>query len=361
MSRIATLVLGLAAALLPGLSQAEPYLAVDQGFKCIACHVNPTGGGLRNAFGAVYTQNMMAATRLPDAVPAWSGGLFEGRLRLGTDLRASATRTEVPNQPRRSEQGLDQWRVYADLQLWRDHLGVYLDQHLRPGDPVRQEAYARLSTADQRLVAKAGQFYLPFGWRLQDSTAFVRSLSGVNMASPDKGVELGLELDEWSVQVASSNGPGNVGPITGSQWTGNAVWVKPDWRVGLALAHTDSSAGKRLASGVFGGLRTGPLAWLGEVVWVGDSGFPQGRRRQFAGLAEVDWKIRQGHNLKFTAELLDPDRQVSNDHKVRHSLLYELTPIPFMQLRTGLRRYGGIPQNDVDNRRLLFVELHTFL
>lgn len=360
MNRLASLLIGLAATLLPALSRAEPYLAVDQGFKCIACHVNPTGGGLRNAFGAVYTQNMLAATNLPDAVPAWSGGLADW-LRVGTDLRASSSRTEVPSQARQSDRGLDQWRVYLDLQLWRDHLGVTVDEQLRPGDPVRQEAYVRLSTADQRLYAKAGQFYLPFGWRLQDSTAFVRSLSGVHMASPDKGVEVGLETDEWSVQLASSNGPGNVGPITGSQWTGNAVWVKPDWRIGAALAHTDSSAGQRLATGLFGGMRTGPLAWLGEVVWVGDSGFPEGRRRQFAALGEVDWKIRQGHNLKFTAELLDPDRKVAHDHKVRHSLLYELTPIPFVQLRAGVRRYGGIPQNDVDNRRTLFVELHTFL
>lgn len=360
MTRLLTLLLGLAATLLPGLSRAEPYLAVDQGFKCIACHVNPTGGGLRNAFGAVFTQNSLAAYKLPEAVPAWSGSIVQG-LRFGTDLRASSSRSRVPTQPEQSDKGLDQWRVYLDLQLLRDHLGVHLDEHVRPGDPLRQEAYVRLSTADQRFYAKAGQFYLPFGWRLQDSTAFVRSLSGINMASPDKGVELGLETDEWSVQVASSNGPGNVGPITGSQLTGQAVWVKPDWRVGLALAHTESSAGKRMATGLFGGLRTGPLAWLGEIDLVGDSAFPEGRRRQLAALGEVNWKVRQGHNLKFTAELLDPDRQVSNDHKVRHSLLYELTPIPFVQLRAGYRRFGGIPQNNFDNRRTLFVELHTFL
>lgn len=352
--------IGLLAGLLGGAARAEPYLAVDQGFKCNACHVNPTGGGLRNALGAVYSQNSMAATRLPESWPVWHGSLFE-RLRIGTDLRASTSRTEVPTQPAQSVKGLDQWRVYLDLQLIRDHLGVHLDQQLRPGNPLRQEAYVRLSTADQRWSLKAGQFYLPFGWRLQDNTAFVRSLSGINMTSPDKGVELGLETGEWSVQLAASNGPGNVGPTTGRQWTAQAVYVQPDWRVGLGLARTQSSAGNRSAVGLIGGLRTGPVAWLGEIDLVGDHGFPEGQRRLAGALGEANWKLRQGHNLKFTAELLDPDRAISNDHKVRHSLLYELTPVPFVQLRLGVRRFRGIPQSPFDNRKTVFAELHTFM
>lgn len=355
-----SVLLGLLAALLPWLARAEPYLAVREGLKCNGCHVNPTGGGLRNSAGVVYAQFGMAASALPASWPVWRGSIVDA-LRVGGDLRTSTSRTEVPTQPVQSERGLDQFRLYGDLQLVADHVGVHLDTLMRPGKPTRQEAYARLSTADQRWSLKAGQFYLPFGWRLQDNTAFVRSVSGVSMATPDKGVELGMESDAWSVQLVSSNGPGNVGPTSGRQLTAQAVWVQPDWRVGLVAAHTRSSAGNRLASGVFGGLRTGPLAWLGEIDFVGDSAYPEGRRRLLAALGELNWAVLPGHNLKFTSELFDPDRQVSNDHKVRHSLLYELTPVPFVQLRAGYRRNGGIPQNNVDNRRTLFLELHAFL
>jgi hypothetical protein len=31
-----------------------------------------------------------------------------------------------------------------------------------------------------------------------------------------------------------------------------------------------------------------------------------------------------------------------------------------VQLRAGYRRYRGIPQNDTDNRRAAFVELHAW-
>ncbi len=346
--------------LLGGPAHAEPYLAVDMGLKCVACHVNPTGGGLRNGFGAVYTQQLLPANKLPESIPTWTGSLFE-RLRLGADLRYGRTQTRVPTQATVAQTELNQLRAYLDLQLIKDYVGVYLDQQLRPGRPQRQEAYVRLTTADQHWYAKAGQFYLPFGWRLQDQTAFVRSLSGINMASPDKGLELGYESDTWSVQVVSSNGPGNVGPVSGDQLTAQAVWIQSDWRVGLAHARTNSSAGDRSTSGLFGGLRTGPVAWLGEIDVVADKGYADGKRRQLAMLGEANWKILQGHNLKFTSELFDPDRSVSKDHKVRYSLVYEMTPIPFTQLRAGYRRNGGIPQNNFDNRRTLFLELHLFM
>lgn len=346
-------------AALAGAARAEPYLAVDMGLKCVACHVNPTGGGLRNAFGAAFTQQLMPSHQLPASMPRWSGTLLE-RLRLGADLRAGRSDTRVPAQPAVSQTELSQLRAYLDVQVLPEHLGLHLDQQLRPGRPQRQEAYVRLTTADQRWYAKAGQFYLPFGWRLQDNTAFVRSLSGISMASPDKGLELGFEDESWSAQIVSSNGPGNVGPVRGEQITAQAVWLQPAWRAGLALAKTRSTAGNRHSLGLFGGLRTGPVAWLAEVDLVADDGYADGRRRQLAALGEANWKFSQGHNLKFTSEWLDPDRAVAHDHKVRHSLVYETTPLPFTQLRGGYRYHGGIPQNPFDNRRMVFVELHLF-
>jgi hypothetical protein len=357
---LGALVPALLPALLPSAARAEPYLALDQGYKCVACHVNITGGGLRNGLGAVYSQNTLAAYKLPEGVPAWSGRLADW-LRVGADVRYSSTRSRVAGQPTQSESALDHARLYADVELLKDWIGLYLDQQVRPGRPERQEAHVRLGSADRGWYAKAGQFYLPFGWRLEDDTAFVRSVSGISMTAPDKGVEFGLEKGDWSAQLAYTRGPGNVGPTTGHQVTGQAVWVQPWGRIGGALANTSSSAGNRQAAAIFGGLHTGPLTWLGEIDLVRDKSFPEGRRTLAAALGEVNWKMAQGHNLKFTAELFDPDRRVSEDHKVRHSLVYEMTPIPYLQLRAGYRRSGGIPQSPVDNRRLMFIELHAFM
>ncbi|MGE5337461.1 MAG: hypothetical protein ACM3PU_06510 [Gemmatimonadota bacterium] len=341
-------------------ANAEPYLAVGQGYKCNACHVNPTGGGLRNAFGVVFAENFLPAHGLPQGAPAWTGGIGD-YLRLGGDLRESWSRTEVPKLPAQQGWGLDQLRLYGNVDVIPNRLGLYVDEALAPGNAQTQEANVRYTHAPGDWYVKAGKFYLPFGWRLQDNSAFVREVSGISMTTPDNGIELGLERPELSAQVALTNGSANAGTGSGHQVTGQVVWVKPQGRIGLAASFTNSRAGDRRVVGTFAGLRTGPLVWLGEADLVQDDGFPEGRRSLYAGLAEVDWGIRRGHNLKLTYEYFDPDRKVAGDQKVRYSLVYEYTPLPFVQLRFGVRRYRGIPQNDVDNRRLVFAEIHGFL
>lgn len=355
--------IGLAVALLASgvrPSSAEPYLAVQQGYKCSACHVNPTGGGLRTAFGIAFAENVMPARGLPAAMPVWSGDFGE-RLRGGGDVRASVRRTQLPNSAAQRESGLDQLRLYANLELLPQRLAVYVDAAVAPGNAQLLEAYGKLSDAATGLYIKAGQFYLPFGWRLQDQTALVREVTGIGMTAPDSGVELGLDRPDWSAQIDVSRNMANADSGFGNRVTGQLVWVRSLFRVGSAASYLRSSAGERHLAGVFAGFRSGAVAWLGEADLVLDSGFPEGTRSMAVGLAEADWALRKGHNLKFTAEYFDPDRAVREDQKTRWSLLYEWTPIPFVQLRVGFRRLRGIPQNDFDNRHALFVEIHGFL
>lgn len=344
-------------ALLPAASRAEPYLAIQMGYKCVACHVNPSGGGLRNALGTAFAQHAMAANELPERLSGWSGQIGEV-LRLGGDYRGSSTLNQVPGQPSQRSRGVEQFRIYADLRLFTDWLGVYVDETLAPGKAQRQESYLRVAAPGMSWYAKAGQFYLPFGWRLQDNSAFVRSTSGINMTAPDKGLELGTEHDDWSAQLAFTRGPGNAGTDGGHQLTAQFVWLQPWGRLGAAAASTEAKAGNRQVAGIFGGTRTGPVGWLAEIDLVRDAGYPEGRRTLLASLLEMNWLVRQGHNLKLSSELLDPDRHVSNDHRARYSVVYEYSPFPFVQLRAGHRRHLGIPQSPLDNRRQTFVELH---
>lgn len=226
---------------------------------------------------------------------------------------------------------------------------------MAPGKTLRQEIYLRLQMPGLSWYAKAGQFYLPFGWRLQYSLAFVRQLSGISMTVPDKGLELGHESEHWSIQWVRSRGPGIAGGDQGHQTTAQVTGLHAFGRVGLGLARSRSPAGDRRVLGVFAGTQTGPVAWLAELNTVSDNGFPEAKRRQAAALLEGNWLLRQGHNLKLTGELLDPDRRVANDHKTRTCVIYEYTPYPVLQLRAGYRHFAGIPQNALDNRRQAFV------
>jgi hypothetical protein len=356
--------IGAATALLAGLmavhpAPAEPYLAVHEGYKCNVCHVNPTGGGLRNSFGNVYSKSLLpsqAAAGVPDA---WTGRLIDA-VRVGGDLRAAWSRSSVPKTASQQQFALEQFRVYGDVAVIPDRLGLYVDEQVAPNSAQNMEAYVRYGNSNDGLYFKGGQFYLPFGWRIQDQTAFAREVTSISMTTPEQGVEMGYEHAAWSMQLDLTNVPAS-GPKSkaGHQVTGQAVFVQPRWRIGGALSLTQSDAGNRRVGGLFGGLRTGPLAWLGEIDFVRDESFPGGRSLA-AGLLEADWRIRKGHNLKLTAESHDPDRAVRQNQQARYSIVYEFTPVAFLQLRAGYRRYRGIPQSNVENQRLSFVELHGY-
>jgi hypothetical protein len=110
---------------------------------------------------------------------------------------------------------------------------------------------------------------------------------------------------------------------------------------------------------IFAGVRTGPIAWLAEADYISDDNFTP-RRKQVVGLLEANWTIAKGHNLKITGEYFDPDRDVAHDYQDRWSIVWEYTPFQFLQLRVGGRNYDGIPQNDAQNRRLVFAQINGY-
>src|SRR5262249_43852641 len=180
--------------------------------------------------------------------------------------------------------------------------------------------------------------YLPFGFRLQQQSAFVAQIPDINMTTPDQGVELGFERGHWDAQLGITNGTAS-GPVThhDKQFSGQLSYVESVWRLGLAANFNGAGEGNKLAAAVFAGLRTGPIAWLAQVDVTDDRSLPVGSGRQLATLAEANWRIAQGHNLKLTHEYLDPNRSVTHDAQRRYSIVYEMTPIQFGQIRTGFR------------------------
>jgi hypothetical protein len=340
-------------------ARAEPYLAVQQGYRCVQCHVNPTGGGLRNEFGLIFAKTAMPMVPYPEHAPNWTGKLFE-HLRLGGDYRYSTSSTHVPGQASQRDSGIQQFRVYGNVELFRERLGFYVDEQVSPGKGQELELYARAGDPTKGWYLKVGRLYLPFGWRLQDSTSFVRSVSGITMTAPDEGLELGYGRSNWSAEVSVAKNANSGDSKLGNQIVGQFAWVQPRWRAGGAVSVVKSNLGGRRAIGLFAGARTGQLTWLGEADLVRDEGFGPGPRNLAALLAEANWTFHKGNNIKLTGEFFDPDRGLPEDAQTRLSLLYEFTPFPFVQLRAGWRNYDGIPQNALQNRSASFLELHAF-
>jgi hypothetical protein len=172
---------------------------------------------------------------------------------------------------------------------------------------------------------------------------------------------LGYEAGPWSTQLTVTNGSGGGGETdTGKQLSWVAHFVRQRWRAGASFNFNDADAGDRQMQNVFFGLRTGPVAWLAEADLITDD-LPSGEEQDaIASLLEGNWLFRQGHNLKVSYEFFDPNDDVDEDHQVRWSLVWEYTPMQFLQGRIGLRVYDGIPQVDLQNRNEYFAEIHGF-
>ncbi len=344
-------------ALAPHAAHSEPYLAVETGLKCSNCHTNPSGGGKRNAFGALYARNEISANvvELGEGRSPWTGDVVSRWFAVGGDFRGGYSAVDVPGFEKQSETEVSRTTVYAEFRALPNLLSLYVDQKIAPDDSENREAYLKLTPLDGKLTIKAGQMFVPFGLRLEDDNTFVRQATGVNFLTPDDGVEVGLELAKWSTQVAVIEGP------TGAddQLSATAVYVQPKWRVGASVNTSEDAFGDREMQSVFAGLKTGPISWLAELSVISDEA-PARDRDFYATLLEGNYRLRKGHNLKVGYEYLEPDRDRDEDEQERYSVVWEYNPIQFVQSRVGLRFYNGIPNIAVSNRDEVFAELHVY-
>jgi hypothetical protein len=340
-------------------SHAEPYLAVQQGFACAQCHVNPTGSGLRNAVGNAIAQGVIPARQLATGDAAWTGAV-NSFMAAGGDLRADASWSNGAGSSARSALSLEQARVYLGFTILPERLQLYIDEQVAPDAAVNREAWAMVRSSAERWYLRAGRMVLPFGLRLQDQQAFIRQVAGINMDTPDSAVELGFRSGPWDAQFALSNGTaGGPGGGNGKQYTAQLVHIRERWRLGVSGNFNDNAGQRSRAAGLYAGVRTGPVAWLAETDLVDVQPGTTASQHLAAALLEANWHALPGGNLKFTAEWLDPDRGRSGDLQTRFSVVGEYTPIQYLQLRFGARRQGaqGTLQRDLNQA---FLQLHVY-
>ncbi len=146
----------------PGVLSAvrEPYLAIRTGQKCSACHVNRTGGGMRNDFGAVYAGTLPISTE---------GFQFQNRalndfIKMGADFRltGSALVSGPTSRDTAPQTSLNIYRanVYVEAKLISDKLTLYFDETLAPGGATSREFFALVDIPAIGGYAKVGTFFL---------------------------------------------------------------------------------------------------------------------------------------------------------------------------------------------------------
>ena len=354
---------------------AEPYLALQEGYKCSKCHVNMTGGGKRTDFANIYVQTRLANEffdwrrfgKKPDddekenpAKTDSQSSFFSGRLNdyiaIGGDFRALFEKTSPPSGTGTETFNQRKQNIYLEVNLIPDHVTFY--QTLAGGGDA-QEIFGLLKGEVKELpyYVKVGQFFLPYGLRLQDDTAFTRAATGFTYGTSDVGVEFGFEPGSWSLQVAATNGTGSsLESNRSKRVTSSLAYVRKLFRLGGSYStNKDAQGVETVISGINGGVQLGRVGILAEGAVIDGSGV-----EQRVSIVEFNLLLSRGNNLKFSYEYHDPDRKIFENARERYSVVYEPFLNQFTQLRVGYRDNRGIPQNPGFNTNLYFVELHLF-
>ncbi len=352
-----SLVMALTAVVAGELRAEEPYLALRTGLKCSQCHVNRTGGGGRNDFGNAWSQ-----TELPFRTLNAKGRGLNDWVSLGFDLRVFAAAAVSETTPR-TEAGVSEAQLYLQAKLIPNVVSFYVDQTLGPGGASTREVFGLFESLPLDGYIKAGKFVLPFGWRLWDDAAFIRSQTGFTFKTPDQGIELGAEPGPLSIMVSLTNG--NTAPVENDdqkQLTSSAAFVHRHFRLGASASHNSNSASKRNVFGGWGGVGFGSLAVLGEVDYVAESASDASAgdlADQLVAYVEGNYLFLKGLNAKLAYGYHDPNLDVDEDQRIRVRVGLEAFPVSFVQLSAFYTFLEDVPQveTDVD---VISVELHLY-
>ena len=334
---------------------AEPYLAVKTGQKCASCHVSPTGGGLRNDFGQAYGRTLAQSASPTSNID----GKLSSNFQFGADYRGGLRLNDGDDQPAQSQFQTDRFSLYLVAQLLPQRLTLYLDQQFSPSSENRT-GWVMWRFASQNHYLRAGKFFLPYGLRLEDDTAFVRQISGINFSSADNGIEFGIDQNDWSAQLALSNGTAGAAEIDNDkQFSARLAYIVSDWRIGGSINENNSEDSSRSMANIFAALNAWKAQWLFEFDRIKDDQ-PAGEVIQQIMFAELNKPLAAGHNLKLTHEWHDPNIDVDEDERVRNSIVWEYSPLQQMQIRSGVRISEGIPQQPLFNTQEVFGQLHVW-
>ncbi len=343
--------------LVSGACFAEPYLAIETGNKCSACHVNPVGGGMRNSYGSYYGTHMLP--QVGEISTLGSGGDL-GILGVGGDARFNYDQSDTDDRETKTF-NTQSTQLYLSIVPKKSKVSLYIDQQLAPGASLNREAYVQLKTSENHFL-KIGRMLLPYGIRIEDDSAFIRQATQINFDNGDNGVEFGMEYEKATANIVVSNGTsGNSNNDDKFQIIVRGEYVDKKWRLGSSLALNDSESETRTMANIFGGARVMGVSVLAELDMVRDEDEVAGTEiTQQAALVELNKSIAKGVNVKLTSEYLDPDRDIDNDERTRNSLLLEYTPYAHIQFRGGVRIGDDIPQREQGNFTDFFLQAHMY-
>lgn len=332
---------------------------------CRACHINPTGAGMRNAHGRKFSIEQLPMIEKTEAMRSTiEAAQLNPFLSIGTDLRFAYLRTE---QESNSEFKDSFFPMQADLYVTltpTEYMTVYHQDGVeRSGS---RETFVLFRGQRYNGHFKAGRFIPPYGLKLDDHTTFIRDKLGFGAPffGQDAGLELGLGTRHWFGNAAVFNGSGKFGDDNNEKGISAAGgWKSPlFWLAGSYFNNETDNKNKTYVGG-YGALHFWRLTFLGEWDQFKVESNTKNANTGSVLLGEVGLQLTKGANAIVRYERCKEDTDDvcdfddANDKLERLTIGFYLYPAPFTEVIIQYRK--NTEGTEIKNDHFLAM-LHVF-
>ncbi|HVM31982.1 MAG TPA: hypothetical protein VMU88_02540 [bacterium] len=330
------LVLGLG---LASAGFAEPYLAAWKGVNCNACHVNQTGGWMRDDFGKNYGNSLQTFD--------WQG-LTKAQplshptatyVATGLDLHVNYFYNGLFTTEYTSVHPPALLPVISDVRLGRESFSVYAHSNeiisgvvdYRVDNSAKSEMYGLISQLPADGYLKIGAFNPAYGLGLSDDDSLVRGPLGFTYDTVLNGLEAGFYPDNFFVNAAVFDDA--LSPLEKMECL-KAGFHFSEFTLGGSFFGKDlDTPAYQLRYDGFGWARFAPFVLLAEA----DQGNDGGGQTYQAYHASLETDLGNDVYLRLASEYLDHGVKIGTEG-FRHLVSLRCYPVRNLKFQVDLAR-----------------------
>ena len=324
------------------------------GGDCVGCHVNPTGGNMRNKSGWSFGKNVLPMNTTDDDFQM--SNKIGDNIQFGLDLRGQTLLMMTSERKRIDFQKMT-GSIYTNIDL-SEKIKVFTRY-----DFIQQiwEAYGVAHILPNNSYIKGGTFQPNYGIRLDDHTAYTRGgdlglLFSTNVKTGliydpryvETGLEVGFYFDEFAFLTASVGNPRSSLFLYDPVYTAN-LKIQPNIGDDKSLFLGGSIAAFRgLIIPLFGrvfpevkmyggyvGFGIGDFTIMGEYDMANDYLFKDSAST--ALMVEVAYRVIKGLEAVVRLDRFDPNSKFDKDEYTRVIVGFEIFPYSFIEIRPQYR------------------------
>ncbi len=330
------------------IASALPRFAARTGAKCQSCHVNPSGGGIRQTFGVQYGRD-----QLP--VPTWSeeynldefSTQITDFISVGADFRTLFFYQQLPDTSAAAKTSSNAfWQMQGDVYMnfrIAKKVSIYIDKGIYSGF----EIFGLLNILPANGFIKVGKFTPNYGMKMDDHTTFIREYTGFSAErgrSEVTGAEVGVSPGPMTITGGIFNATDGFGAGASDKkaFLGRAEGIfkaGEDINIGVGanvFTKKNATGIRTTLFGGFGAFSYQDFTLLGEVDMLQNK-FSGVTTDGLAAYVEANYVVTPGVDVKVAYDFYDPDVDIKTGSMSRYSVGLEFFPISGVEVRPMYR------------------------